>query len=163
MPASDEQTLSAVDYGSLRITPLSSQIRESMDKLESFLSRELFNFGAQTVTVSQVLVLPLVLIAGIVVIRVAGRIVNRSLVGRQVNPDVVQDFRDNALVFEAFFWVKAERNFNLRQVRSDVRFAIEKLFREHGVVVAFPQRDVHVDGSVFVDRAAPHDERSEPV
>jgi len=62
------------------------------------------------------------------------------------------DFGDNALVFEVFFWVHAGRNFNVRKIRSDVRFGIEKIFREHDIVVAFPQRDVHIDGSVLIDR-----------
>jgi len=51
----------------------------------------------------------------------------------------------------------------VRIARSDVRFAIDKAFREHGIVIAFPQRDVHIDGSVFVDRDAPAQQDSEPV
>jgi small-conductance mechanosensitive channel len=31
-----------------------------------------------------------------------------------------------------------------RQIESDVRFNIEHLFREAGIVIAFPQRDVHL-------------------
>ena len=29
----------------------------------------------------------------------------------------------------------------------NVKFMIEKLFRENGIVIAFPQRDVHLDVS----------------
>jgi potassium efflux system protein len=29
-------------------------------------------------------------------------------------------------------------------VRSDLRFRIDELFREHGITIAFPQRDVHL-------------------
>lgn len=290
-----------------------------MDKFDSFLSRELFEFGEQTVTVSQVLIVPIILIIGILVIRVAGRMLNRRLTSRQVSPDVCQftcrafyiaallllgftildvlnlplgafafvsgavalgigfgaqnlinnfisgwilmwerpirigdflelgedrgeveaihsrytrikrvdgvrllvpnstllestvvnwtvidkdvrasvvvgvrygspvelvrelmqgvvdehpkilkepaprvlfmDFGDNALIFEVFFWVRAEHNWNVRIARSDVRFAIDKVFREHDIVIAFPQRDVHIDGSVLVDRGiAGHDQ-----
>ena len=292
-----------------------------MDKFDSFLSRELFEFGEQTVTVSQVLIVPVILIAGILIIRVAGRMLNRRLTGRQVSPDVCQftcrafyiaallllgftildvlnlplgafafvsgavaigvgfgaqniinnfisgwilmwerpirigdflelgedrgeveaihsrytrirrvdgvrllvpnstllentvvnwtivdrdvrasvivgvqygsptelvrellqgvadehpkilkepascvlfiDFGDSALTFEVFFWVRADQHFNVRIARSDVRFAIDKVFREHGIVVAFPQRDVHIDGSVFIDRGATGPERSD--
>ena len=57
------------------------------------------------------------------------------------------DFGDSALIFEVFFWVHAERLSILRRARSDVRFAIDKAFREHGIVIAFPQRDVHFDAS----------------
>ena len=292
-----------------------------MDKLESILSRGLFEFGEQTITVSQVLIVPTILIVGIVVIRVLGRLLHRYMTGRGASPDVVQftsrafyilalgllvftildaldlplgafafvsgavaigvgfgaqniinnfisgwilmwerpirigdflefgedrgeveaihsrytrikrvdgvrmlvpnstflentvvnwtvidkdvratvavgvrygspvelvrdlmervvdehpqilkepaprvlfmDFGDNALIFEVFFWVRAERQFNVRIARSDVRFAIDKVFREHGIVVAFPQRDVHIDGSVFVDRASPESQNDE--
>ena len=29
-------------------------------------------------------------------------------------------------------------------IRSDIRFRLDELFREHGIVIAFPQRDVHI-------------------
>jgi small-conductance mechanosensitive channel len=32
----------------------------------------------------------------------------------------------------------------LRTIRSDIRFRIEELFIEHGIVIAFPQRDIHL-------------------
>ena len=31
------------------------------------------------------------------------------------------------------------------RIQSDVRFRIDHLFREAGIVIAFPQRDVHLD------------------
>jgi len=33
----------------------------------------------------------------------------------------------------------------VRKVQSRVRFRIDELFREHNLVIAFPQRDVHLD------------------
>jgi small-conductance mechanosensitive channel len=57
---------------------------------------------------------------------------------------VFEDFGDNALVFDVFFWCKAMGERELRLVRSDIRFRIEELLRENGIVVAFPQRDVHL-------------------
>ena len=33
-------------------------------------------------------------------------------------------------------------------IRSDLRFQIDALFREHGLVIAFPQRDVHLNGEL---------------
>ena len=62
------------------------------------------------------------------------------------------DFGDRALIFEAYFWIHAANNMDLRRVRSDIRFRIDELFRQHGIVIAFPQRDVHIDGSVLIDR-----------
>jgi len=56
-----------------------------------------------------------------------------------------QDFGDNALVFEVFFWVEIRKPMDMRVVRSEVRFRIDELFREANIVIAFPQRDVHLD------------------
>jgi small-conductance mechanosensitive channel len=35
----------------------------------------------------------------------------------------------------------------VRKVQSRVRFRIDDLFREHDLVIAFPQRDVHLDAA----------------
>ena len=59
---------------------------------------------------------------------------------------VLEDFGDNALVFDAYFWADLSNQRQQRQIRSDVRFRIDELFRENGIVIAFPQRDVHLDG-----------------
>ncbi|MEZ5287871.1 MAG: mechanosensitive ion channel [Vicinamibacterales bacterium] len=55
------------------------------------------------------------------------------------------DFGDNALMFEALFWLRARTMLERRRVESDLRFRIDDLFREAEVVIAFPQRDVHLD------------------
>jgi small-conductance mechanosensitive channel len=60
---------------------------------------------------------------------------------------VFEDFGDNALVFDLFFWCEMTPGTELRLIRSDIRFMIEDLFRENGIVIAFPQRDVHLDVS----------------
>lgn len=54
------------------------------------------------------------------------------------------DFGDSALIFRVFFW--AYRSWDVEVLKSDVRFAINKAFVEHGVVIPFPQRDLHVKG-----------------
>ena len=38
----------------------------------------------------------------------------------------------------------------MRQVRSDIRFKIEEMFNDAGIIVAFPQRDVHMDGQLRI-------------
>jgi small-conductance mechanosensitive channel len=55
------------------------------------------------------------------------------------------DFGDSSLVFEAMFWITMKRPMDRRRALSTVRFRIDELFREHGIVIAFPQRDVHLD------------------
>jgi small-conductance mechanosensitive channel len=58
-----------------------------------------------------------------------------------------KDFADSALVFEVHFWINMRRMMDGESVRSDVRVAIDDAFREAGIVIAFPQRDVHIDMS----------------
>lgn len=61
-----------------------------------------------------------------------------------------EDFGDNALNFEVFFWVDSNVEGGLRVSRSNVRFKIDELFAFHNIVIAFPQRDVHIDGSLMI-------------
>ena len=60
---------------------------------------------------------------------------------------VLEDFGDNAMVFEAYFWAELSDQRQQRQIRSEVRFRIDELFRDNAIVIAFPQRDVHLDGA----------------
>jgi small-conductance mechanosensitive channel len=63
---------------------------------------------------------------------------------------IFDDFADDALVFELNVWAQAAADRSLRTIRSDLRYRIEQLFRENAVVIAFPQRDIHLDGSVTI-------------
>lgn len=56
---------------------------------------------------------------------------------------VFEDFGDNALIFDLFIWCEVGGR-ELRRVRSDIRFRLLEYFEEAGIVVAFPQRDVHL-------------------
>ena len=68
---------------------------------------------------------------------------------------IFEDFGDSALIFDVFFWCHAGSERELRAVRSDVRFRVTGLFEEHGIVIAFPQRDVHLyDHTARSDDAA---------
>lgn len=55
------------------------------------------------------------------------------------------DFGDNALIFNVYFWIEIMRIIERREIESNVRFKIDELFTEQGLVIAFPQRDVHLD------------------
>jgi small-conductance mechanosensitive channel len=57
---------------------------------------------------------------------------------------VFEDFGDNALIFDVFFWCESSGERELRVIRSDIRFRIDELCRENDIVIAFPQRDVHL-------------------
>ena len=52
------------------------------------------------------------------------------------------DFGDSSLNFKLVF--SLNNSFETRFVQSDLRFAIEKAFREHNISIPFPQRDVHL-------------------
>lgn len=55
---------------------------------------------------------------------------------------VFQDFGDSALIFEVRSWIKSP--WTIDRIKSNIRFRIDALFRQHGITVPFPQRDVHL-------------------
>jgi len=57
---------------------------------------------------------------------------------------ILEDFGDNAIVFEVYFWADVAGEKSLRWIRSELRFTIARLFAENDVVIAFPQRDLHL-------------------
>jgi small-conductance mechanosensitive channel len=63
-----------------------------------------------------------------------------------------EDFGDSALIFDLFFWINAFGEKDLRRIKSDIRFRIDELFNEAGIVIAFPQQDVHLDGRLELVR-----------
>jgi small-conductance mechanosensitive channel len=62
-----------------------------------------------------------------------------------------QDFGNSALIFEAFFWTQLKPGGDLRRLRSEIRFRIDELLRENDITIAFPQRDVHLDGTLKLE------------
>ncbi len=61
-------------------------------------------------------------------------------------PQVIfEDFGDNALIFDAYFWSEVHAERDRRILCSEVRFRIDELFAEHGIAIAFPQRDLHMN------------------
>ena len=57
-----------------------------------------------------------------------------------------EDFGDSALVFSVNFFVTD--SFVDPKIKSQVRYKIDQKFREYGVTIPFPQRDIH-----FFDRS----------
>ncbi len=55
------------------------------------------------------------------------------------------DFGDSALVFQLFFW--SNNLMAIDDTKSELRFAINQAFKEHGIVIPFPQRDVWIKSS----------------
>lgn len=64
---------------------------------------------------------------------------------KEPHPEFVfEDFGDSALIFDAFFWCDVSGEKSLRAIRSEMRFQISELFEENNIVIAFPQRDLHL-------------------
>jgi len=53
------------------------------------------------------------------------------------------EFGDSAVIFEVSVWI--DNPWVLRRARSDLNEAIWWAFKENGIVIAFPQLDVHLD------------------
>ena len=60
---------------------------------------------------------------------------------------IFSDFGDSALLFEVRFWIRYDEQTDRAGIQSDVRYRIDELFGEAGIIIAFPQLDVHVDVS----------------
>lgn len=52
------------------------------------------------------------------------------------------NFGESSLDFKVAFMVS--NSFNANAIKSDLRFEIDKLFREHNISIPFPQRDIHI-------------------
>jgi small-conductance mechanosensitive channel len=66
-----------------------------------------------------------------------------------------QDFGDSSLQFTLRVWT---RDYTDRPgvLRSELNYAISRKFREHGIEVPYPQRDIHIkDGSLTVVTSTP--------
>ncbi len=56
-----------------------------------------------------------------------------------------EDFADNALTFTVYFWLDLISVRDNRAIVSEIRHRISEALARAGVVIAFPQRDVHID------------------
>jgi small-conductance mechanosensitive channel len=78
-------------------------------------------------------------------------VVDHDLILSEPTPQVIfEDFGDSSLVFDAYFWVYSVGDKSAREIRSDIRFTVNHLFSDNGITVAFPQRDIHLDGTLRV-------------
>jgi small-conductance mechanosensitive channel len=67
---------------------------------------------------------------------------NTKKVLRNPKPDVVfRDFGDSALIFQLRVWTDID---HMLIVETDIRFKIDKLFKERKIEISFPQRDIHI-------------------
>ena len=67
---------------------------------------------------------------------------NHPKVLKRPKPEVLfDDFGDSALIFKLRLWTTVDY---FIAVETDVRFEIDRLFRERNIEIAFPQRDIHI-------------------
>jgi small-conductance mechanosensitive channel len=60
----------------------------------------------------------------------------------------LEKFGENSIDLELVVW-SSDMSFRPRRYRSDLNFAIEEKFREAGIEIAFPQRDLHIRSGVL--------------
>lgn len=103
-------------------------------------------------------------------VRLVSELIMKAVTGQtqvKATPEptvVFEDFGDNALIFDAYFWCDVTGEKLLREIRSDIRFRICDLFAENDVIVAFPQRDVHLDTNGALEiRVLPGDDSAPDV
>lgn len=79
---------------------------------------------------------------------------------KKTEPIIVRmnDFGNNALEMELFFW--ADQTWQVEVHKSEIRFEIDRLFRQHGVTIPFPQRTLHVPESVKTENVSNTDVQS---
>ena len=74
-------------------------------------------------------------------------------------PSVFLDkFGDNSIDFELVVW-SSEMSDRPGRYRSDLNFAIEEKFRDAGIEIAFPQRDLHIRSGVLKVETVPAQDR----
>jgi small-conductance mechanosensitive channel len=60
---------------------------------------------------------------------------------------LLEDFASDALLFGLYVWVEINPEVSWKTIASDLRYMINKTLIEHDIVIAFPQRDIHLDTS----------------
>jgi small-conductance mechanosensitive channel len=71
-----------------------------------------------------------------------------GLIQKEPAPQVLfEDFGADALQFGLYVWVELKPGVDWPLVASDLRHMIYKTLAAHGIVMAFPQRDVHLDAA----------------
>lgn len=62
-------------------------------------------------------------------------------------------FGESSLRFELVAWVRSPDR--IPEITSELNFAIDDTFRQHGVTIPFPQRDLHLRSSIPLPQATP--------
>ena len=70
-------------------------------------------------------------------------VAENEMISKRPSPMVFfKDFGDSALQFDVHYWVLD--TWQTEIIKSELRFSIDRLFRENNIQIPFPQRDVHL-------------------
>lgn len=81
------------------------------------------------------------------------RVMELLLAAVVAEPDILREpapgvffesFGDSSLVFRVFYWLDVAGTSDSRDVGSKIRCEIDRTFREAGIEMPFPQRDIHL-------------------
>ena len=67
---------------------------------------------------------------------------NASVLKKQAPKVLFTNFGESSLEFRVAFTIR--NSFEVRFIQSDIRFEIDRLFRENNIKIPFPQRDIHI-------------------
>lgn len=62
----------------------------------------------------------------------------------------LESFSDNGLAMELIFW--ADHSWDINNYKSDIRFEIDRLFRQHNIVIPYPKRSVEIKNQPFLSK-----------
>jgi small-conductance mechanosensitive channel len=67
---------------------------------------------------------------------------NASVLKKPAPKVLFTNFGESSLEFRVAFTIR--NSFEVRFIQSDIRFEIDRLFRENNIKIPFPQRDIHI-------------------
>jgi small-conductance mechanosensitive channel len=110
-----------------------------------YLTNSLYNWTQNGVTTRESVTVGAAYGSDVMLIKklLTGAALNHKEVIKEPKPIVLfTNFGESSLDFKLIFTVND--SFTAFQVQSDLRFEIDRLFRENNVTIPFPQRDIHI-------------------
>ncbi|WP_248723678.1 mechanosensitive ion channel family protein [Seonamhaeicola sp. ML3] len=110
-----------------------------------FLSEILYNWTQNTVVTREFVEVGVAYGTDVDLVRalLLGIAVQEAAILNEPEPIVLfENFGDSALVFKLHFYISD--SFNVPLIKSDLRYSINKTFKENNIKIPFPQRDVYL-------------------
>ncbi|WP_445956869.1 mechanosensitive ion channel family protein [Yeosuana sp.] len=110
-----------------------------------YLSNSLFNWTQNDTTTKEVVVVGVAYGSDVQLVKkllLQAATSHPEVIMREETTVRFEDFGDSSLIFKLVFTLND--SFVANAIKSDVRFEIDKLFRENNISIPFPQRDIHI-------------------